>query len=313
MPPVPKVGVGRAAEKNVWSIAAEDVDEEAEAEDAEDDGGHAGEVVDADADDAHQGPCLAYSRIRAGRWPAKMTPKGGARRCRVTGRFRRWRAHERGHRGLGRRRRCRRWRGRCRRSRCWPSRGGRPRLGGMGRRRAGGNEGVAVLEALEGHEVGRLRARDDVDRLHPVEVEAVEVLVADVELDFLAAAVAPLLGAHDLAGDGGFLLEGGAGALAQGEFGDAFGPEDGHAADEDEEEQADDHADADGQAKRGEPDLGFAGRALSSRSRWDGGGVGHAGQTSLNFSRRCWRRSSAMVLSTKVRAKSTRAPRKRVR
>lgn len=37
------------------------------------------------------------------------------------------------------------------------------------------------------------------------------------------------------------------------------------------------------------------------------------GQTSLFFSRRRWRRISAMVLSTKVIAKRTIAPRKRVR
>ena len=66
MPPVPKVGVGSASGKNSRSIAAaHEVDEEAEAEDAEDDRRHAGQVVDRDAHGAHERPLLA--RTRAGR------------------------------------------------------------------------------------------------------------------------------------------------------------------------------------------------------------------------------------------------------
>ncbi len=59
MPPVPKVGVGSDSGKNSRSMRAADrVDEEAEAEDAEDDRRHAGQVVDRDAHHAHQRPLL---------------------------------------------------------------------------------------------------------------------------------------------------------------------------------------------------------------------------------------------------------------
>ena len=66
MPPVPNVGVGSAlrVEERV-DRAADDVDEEPEAEHAEDDRRHAGEVVDGDADGADEKPLPA--RTRAGR------------------------------------------------------------------------------------------------------------------------------------------------------------------------------------------------------------------------------------------------------
>ena len=63
MPPVPKVGVGSASAKKSRSMrAAHEVDEEAHAEDAEDDGGHAGQVVHGDAHGAHEG---ALARVLA--------------------------------------------------------------------------------------------------------------------------------------------------------------------------------------------------------------------------------------------------------
>ena len=56
MPPVPKVGVGSGSEKNsAVDRPADEVDEEADPEDAEDDRGHAGEVVHGDADGADEG------------------------------------------------------------------------------------------------------------------------------------------------------------------------------------------------------------------------------------------------------------------
>ena len=55
MPPVPKVGVGSRSGNNARSMdPADEVHEEAEAEDAEDNRRHAGEVVDGDTDEAHQ-------------------------------------------------------------------------------------------------------------------------------------------------------------------------------------------------------------------------------------------------------------------
>ena len=55
MPPVPNVGVGRDSEKKSRSIdPPTNVDEEAHPEDAEDDRRHAGQVVDRDADHAHE-------------------------------------------------------------------------------------------------------------------------------------------------------------------------------------------------------------------------------------------------------------------
>ena len=86
-------------------------------------------------------------------------------------------------------------------------------------------------------------------------------------------------------------------------------------ANQDEQEQSDHHAHTHGQAEGGQPDLGFSGRA-GSALRPDGCDRGvrcMRDQTSLNFSRRCWRRSSAIVLSTKVSPKSTSAPRNSVR
>ncbi len=57
MPPVLKVGSGSArGEEELVDRAARQVDEEAEAEDAEDDGRDAGEVVDGDAHGAHERP-----------------------------------------------------------------------------------------------------------------------------------------------------------------------------------------------------------------------------------------------------------------
>ena len=64
MPPVPKVGVPAATRsgKNHRSMQAADaVDEEAQAENAVDDRGDAGQVVHGDAHQPHQQPSLAYS------------------------------------------------------------------------------------------------------------------------------------------------------------------------------------------------------------------------------------------------------------
>ena len=69
-----------------------------------------------------------------------------------------------------------------------------------------------------------------------MEVEAIDVFIADVQLYFFAAAVAAPLGTDDFAGHVGFPLDGGGGSLAEGELGDVLWPEDDEAAHEDEDE-----------------------------------------------------------------------------
>ena len=185
----------------------------------------------------------------------------------------------------------------------------------------GTEDRVAILHAFSQNEVLRLRAVGDGVGIHKAEGIPADLLVAGKDEPFLDSGarcnIATVLNLAHLAGDGFLFASGLNDELLQ-----RLRPEDHKALHEYEQQQSHHHQDAKGEAHGTKPDLWLS----ELRVRLPRAGQGRVGkrriwlfvlhgvgQTTLNFSRSRWRRSSAAVLRAKVRAKRTIAPKKSVR
>ena len=159
-----------------------------------------------------------------------------------------------------------------------------------------------VLAALDQVELARPRALGDLVFVHPFEIGAVEVAVADLELQ------AVLLGVGRLVGVGDHLplrqLAREQRAVLELHLLERRRPEDPEAVREDHEQHAQNHHQAHPERAAGEPDQVIAaGQYFPEVHR----------QIALYFSRRRWRTSSASVLTKKVIRNSTQADRNSTR
>src|SRR6185369_2391760 len=156
----------------------------------------------------------------------------------------------------------------------------------------------AVLPPLQVDDVGRLPAGRDLILVDPLEVEAQQIPVAELELESLPRAVPRRAGigdglpVHHLAQEHAAVLER--------DLGQRLRPEEAQPVDEHYAHQPRDHEQAHAQDAGREPDPGVApppGRR--HRARY--------------FSRRRWRITSARVLTAKVMVNSSAAARNRTR